>query len=196
MRVVIVDHLDSFTHNLYQQIGGLLGEAPRVVRANTTSFEAIAAMRPERVVLSPGPGHPAVPRDFGVSAELLARLDPAVPVLGVCLGHQGIAHHLGGRVVRAPEIQHGKTDLVRVAPDARLFRGLPDRVQVMRYHSLVAERASLPEALRVTADTEAHGLVMAFEHRERPLFGVQFHPESIGTPLGDAIMRNFLEVEA
>jgi anthranilate synthase component 2 len=166
------------------------------VRANTTSFEAIAALRPERVVLSPGPGHPAVPRDFGVSAELLARLDPAVPVLGVCLGHQGIAHHLGGRVVRAPEIHHGKTDRVRVAQDARLFRGLPEQVQVMRYHSLVAERASLPEALRVTAETEAHGLVMAFEHRDRPLFGVQFHPESIGTPLGDAMMRNFLEVEA
>jgi anthranilate synthase component 2 len=196
MKVLIVDHLDSFTHNLYQQIGALLGEAPHVVRSNTITFEGIVALRPERVVLSPGPGHPAVPRDFGVSAELLARLDPRVPVLGVCLGHQGIAHQLGGRVVRAPSIRHGKTESIRVDPESRLFQGLPERVEVMRYHSLVAERESLPPALRITAETEPDGLVMAFEHRERPLFGVQFHPESVGTPLGDAMIRNFLAVPA
>jgi anthranilate synthase component 2 len=196
MRVLIVDHYDSFTHNLYQQIGALIGEAPDVVRCDALSFEAVAALRPERVVLSPGPGHPAVPRDFGVSARIVTDLDPRVPVLGICLGHQGIVHHLGGRVVRAPEIKHGKTELVRVDPSARLFRGLPERVEVMRYHSLVGERDALPAALAVTAETEAHRLVMAVEHRERPLFGLQFHPESVGTPLGDAMMRNFLEVSA
>jgi anthranilate synthase component 2 len=194
MKVLLIDHYDSFTYNLYQLIGALLGEAPVVALSDRITLEEVRALGPDRVVLSPGPGHPGVPADFGVSAQLIVELEPSVPMLGICLGHQGIIQHLGGRVIRAPQVMHGKTERIRLDPRARLFRGLPERIEVMRYHSLIGERASLPAGLNVTAETEgeAPGLVMAVEHAERPLFGLQFHPESIGTPLGGRILENFL----
>ncbi len=189
-RVLVIDNYDSFTYNLYQYLSEL-GAAAEVVRNDAVDLDGIRSHRPTHIVLSPGPGHPERPRDFGVCADVIAHVTET-PVLGVCLGHQGIAHHLGGRVVRAPEIVHGKTD--DISHDATgLFAGLPTPLTVMRYHSLVVDPVALPEVLRVTARNRA-GLIMGLAHRSRPLFGVQFHPESIGTPEGHRLLANFLAV--
>jgi anthranilate synthase/aminodeoxychorismate synthase-like glutamine amidotransferase len=192
-RVLLVDNYDSFTHNLYQ----LLGEAGadvEVVRNDAVDLAGVRALAPTHVVISPGPGHPGVARDFGVCGELIERLAPTVPTLGVCLGHQGIAHRLGGQVVPACRIMHGKVDAI--SHDGQgLFAGLPAPLEVMRYHSLSVDRDSLPAELRVTAEAD-DGTVMALAHRDWPLVGVQFHPESIGTPSGRGLVDNFLAMEA
>lgn len=191
MSVLIIDNYDSFTHNLYQLLGGL-GVGVEVRRNDEIDLASILEMAPSHIVLSPGPGHPKNERDFGICGRVVRFLSDQFPVLGVCLGHQGIVHHLGGRVVRAPTIVHGKS--CRISHDGQgLFRGLNPDLEVMRYHSLVAESEFLPEDLEVSAET-ADGLIMAVAHRHRPLVGVQFHPESIGTPQGVHLMRNFLEM--
>jgi anthranilate synthase/aminodeoxychorismate synthase-like glutamine amidotransferase len=187
-RVVLIDNYDSFTHNLYQLLGEL-GAEPRVFRNDAIDADGVAALAPSHVVLSPGPGSPERPRDLGVCAALIPRLGPSVPVLGVCLGHQAIVHLLGGRVGRAPAPRHGKVSAIR-HEGSELFAGLPPVLEVMRYHSLVA--AEVPPCLRVTARSLDDGLVMAVEHVTWPLRGVQFHPESVGTPDGRALLRNFL----
>ncbi len=190
-RVLLIDNYDSFAHNLMQALWAL-GAEVRVVRNDRITLAEARDWAPSHVVLSPGPGRPDVPRDFGVCADLIDHFTD-VPTLGVCLGHQGIAWRLGGVVVRAPEIVHGKVD--HVQHDGRgLFAGLPQPMPVMRYHSLVAQRSDLPDVLEVSATT-VDGLVMGLRHRSRPLFGVQFHPESIGTPDGPALLANFLAVE-
>lgn len=212
MRVLILDNYDSFTWNLVQLLGEVMAElhaAPPAVREDATPVDGptvhvlrndkvdlagIRGLDPSHLVLSPGPGHPAVARDFGVCAEAIDGLDPAVPVLGVCLGHQGICLRLGGEVVRAPQVVHGMAS--PVTHDGQgLFAGLPQPLSAMRYHSLMVEPGSVPEALEVSART-ADGLVMAVRHRQRPLVGLQFHPESIGTPDGKALLRNFLAMGA
>ena len=192
MKTLIIDNYDSFTHNLYQLVAGLdpEGEAA-VIRNDAVDLEGVLEMDPTHVILSPGPGHPGRHRDFGVCEELV-RFGARRPILGVCLGHQGIVHHLGGAVVKAPSIVHGKTS--RVTHDRRgLFAGLSQGMEVMRYHSLTVCPQRLPDFFRVTARSE-DGQIMAVAHRRRPLFGVQFHPESIGTPEGGAILSNFLEM--
>lgn len=191
MSVLLIDNYDSFTHNLAQALGKL-GASVRVVRNDAIDLTAIGEGGFSHLVMSPGPGHPGVARDFGVCAEVVTTIHGRIPTLGVCLGHQGIVHHLGGEVVRAPQIVHGK--MHTITHNGRdLFEGLPERVQVMRYHSLVADRASLPNCLEVTAQTD-DGLIMALRHRELPMFGVQFHPESIGTPDGEQMLAAFLRV--
>lgn len=187
MRVLLIDNYDSFTHNLEQLIGGLGAEV--IIRRNdAVDLAGCAALAPTHVILSPGPGHPANPRDFGVCADLVRACE--VPLLGVCLGHQGIAHHLGGTVVRAPAVVHGKTS--RIAHDGTsVFAGLPASLEVMRYHSLIVDPETLPAALRITARTE-DGLIMGLAHRARPLHGIQFHPESFATPQGEAMLTTFL----
>jgi anthranilate synthase component 2 len=196
--VVLVDNYDSFTFNLYQRLGVLLGREPIVVRNDAIDLAGLRALEPTHVVVSPGPGSPAEPRDFGISREVITTLSVAVPTLGVCLGHQGAVHHLGGEVVRAPRPVHGKVSRVRLDTRSTLFAGLPEEIDVMRYHSLVVSRRTLPACFRVTAETlhpeGGEHLVMAVEHTSRPLFGVQFHPESIGTPDGDALLGRFLGV--
>lgn len=187
-QVVLIDNYDSFTHNLYQLLGEL-GSEPLVFRNDAISLERIIALAPTHVVLSPGPGSPENPRDFGVCEALLKHLGATLPMLGVCLGHQGIVHHLGGRVGRAPEPRHGKVSAIR-HDGSGLFAGLPPRLEVMRYHSLVA--LEVPPCLRVTARSEDDAQVMAVQHTSWPLWGVQFHPESVGTPDGRAILKNFL----
>ncbi len=195
MRVLVIDNYDSFTHNLYQMLGEAMGVAEEpdgsleVHRNDALSAAEIAEREPTHIVLSPGPGHPSNPRDFGVCGDVVDRFVD-VPTLGVCLGHQGIVHRLGGSVVRAPRIVHGKTSALSHTGEG-LFKGLPQDLQVMRYHSFIADRASLPSCLEVTAET-ADGLVMAVAHRDRPLVGVQFHPESIGTPRGASMLAGFL----
>ena len=191
--VVIIDNYDSFSYNLYQLIQ-METEAPvEVFRNDALTFDELCAMQPQKVVLSPGPGHPGNPQDFGVCAEIIQRQkELGCPVLGVCLGHQGMAHYLGGKVIAAPEIVHGESRMMAATLDSPLFQGMPQPFEAMRYHSLLVEGKSLPPFLKITAWDVDSGLPMAIEHTEQPLFGIQFHPESVGTPQGQVILRNFL----
>lgn len=187
--LLLIDNYDSFTYNLYQYLAEL-GADVLVRRNDEISAAQAEALNPSRVVISPGP---CTPGEAGVSNEIIRRLGPRVPLLGVCLGHQCIGAVYGGRVVRAPEPVHGKT--ARIFHDGEgVFRGLPDPFEAVRYHSLIVERASLPPELAVTAET-ADGLVMGLRHREYPVVGVQFHPESILTDVGRDLLRNFLAGE-
>jgi anthranilate synthase/aminodeoxychorismate synthase-like glutamine amidotransferase len=189
-RVIILDNYDSFVYNLYQAIGELTGVAARVVRNDAITIEELIAANPSHLIISPGPGTPEDPAYFGVCRAAILELGPKIPTLGVCLGHQGIAAAFGGRVIRAPMVMHGKTSLIEHAGTG-LFAGLPSPLRVMRYHSLVVEPESLPESLIVTSRTQ-DGVIMSVAHREWPLVGVQFHPESIGTQQGKRLLGNFL----
>ena len=192
--ILMIDNYDSFTWNLVQYLGEL-GTEVQVRRNDELSVEAIAALRPERIVISPGPCTPA---EAGVSVNLIRELGGTVPILGVCLGHQAIGEAFGGRVVRAERVMHGKTSPVEHNGEA-LFSGLPAPLTVARYHSLVIEPESLPPSLEVTAWTaepEWEHEIQAVQHREQPTFGVQFHPESIASVGGRALLRNFLEIPA
>ncbi len=191
MTTLIIDNYDSFTWNLVQLVGAL-GAKPVVFRHDAIDLPRIRAMRPARVILSPGPGNPIDPARVGVCRAVVDELSSELPVLGVCLGHQLIVHAHGGRIVRAKTIMHGKTSLIHHDGDD-LFSGLPRPFEAMRYHSLVADPSALPATLSVTAWC-ADGTIMAVRDRERPLFGVQFHPESIGTPTGFLLMSAFLNV--
>lgn len=194
MAILLIDNYDSFTFNLYQLMRAITDEAVEVFRNDRIDFSSVVEMKPSRVVLSPGPGHPEKDADFGVCRNVILEYDQlSVPVLGVCLGHQGIAHHLGGKVGHAPEIVHGKSSTVTVTADSPLLKGLPVEFEAMRYHSLVVADESFPGCLEVTAREKGGDLIMAMQHRKLPLYGVQFHPESIGTPAGETMMRNFIE---
>lgn len=184
--LLVIDNYDSFTFNLVQFLGEL-GAEPEVRRNDEIDLEGVRSLRPDRIVISPGP---CTPKEAGISVELVRAMAGVVPILGVCLGHQSIAEAFGGKVIRAPYLMHGKTSLVR--HDGRtVFDGLPQDFVATRYHSLVVERESLPEDLGVTAWTE-DGIVMGIRHREWPVEGVQFHPESILTDQGKVLLGNFL----
>jgi anthranilate synthase/aminodeoxychorismate synthase-like glutamine amidotransferase len=184
--VLMLDNYDSFTWNLVQYLGEL-GARVDVFRNDAVTVDEIEALRPERIVISPGPG---TPDEAGITLEVIRRLAGKVPLFGVCLGHQAIGQAFGGRVVRAPRLMHGKTS--EIHHDGRtIFAGLPSPFVATRYHSLIVERASLPDCLEVTAWTE-DGVVMGLRHRQAPIEGVQFHPESILTPAGKQLLRNFL----
>lgn len=186
--IVVIDNYDSFTYNLVQYLGEL-GAAQLVVRNDQISVDQVAAMQPDAVVIGPGP---CTPGEAGISLELVRRLGPTTPILGVCLGHQAIGQAYGGRVVQAPSLMHGKTSRVYHTGQG-IFAGLPNPFTAGRYHSLVVDRASLPDELLVTAETE-DGLVMAVQHRVHPVYGVQFHPESILTECGRQLLQNFLRL--
>ena len=185
--ILIIDNYDSFTWNLYQYLCELTSEEVRVVRNDRISLEEVEALAPSRLVLSPGPGRP---EEAGITLEAVRRFAGRIPILGVCLGHQAIGQAFGARIVQARRIVHGKTEQINL--DGRgLFRGIPLPATVTRYHSLVVEPDSLPEELEVTA-TSLDGEIMGLRHRTHPVEGVQFHPESVGTPLGKRILSNFL----
>jgi anthranilate synthase/aminodeoxychorismate synthase-like glutamine amidotransferase len=186
--ILVVDHYDSFVYNLVQLVGGF-GFQTVVVRSDTQTGAQAVALEPDAVILSPGPGRP---EDAGCMLELIEALPARTPLLGVCLGHQALGVAFGGTIDRAPKPVHGKASLIRHSGTG-LFAGLPDPFEAGRYHSLVIQRDDVPEDLVVTAETE-DGLVMAVEHRSLPRFGLQFHPESILTPNGPQIVRNFLEL--
>jgi anthranilate synthase component 2 len=192
VNVLLIDNYDSFTFNLFQQIAEC-GAPVRVVRNDEVGLREVNEIDPSHVVLSPGPGRPERARDFGVCADILRERQDAQPILGVCLGHQGIVHHFGGQVVHAPFVVHGKSSRVNHRGQG-IFDGVDPDAEVMRYHSLAADDASLPECLDVTARSADDDVIMAVSHRELPIHGVQFHPESIGTPSGTSIIRNFLEL--
>ena len=184
--ILLIDNYDSFVYNLARYLAEM-GCETQVVRNDRVSVAEVRSLQPSAVVLSPGP---CTPREAGVSMALVRELASSVPMLGVCLGHQAIAAALGGRVIRAPEPVHGRTSLVH--HDGRnVFSGLPNPLKATRYHSLIVDEDSLPADLVVTARTD-DGLPMAIEHRSRPLFGVQFHPESVLTESGHRLLRNFL----
>lgn len=191
MRLLVVDNYDSFVYNLYQHLGELGGD-PLVVRNDALDLAGVEALEPAGIVISPGPGHPGNPRDFGVCREILLRLSPTVPTLGVCLGHQGIAHAYGGQVVRAKRLLHGKTSTIDHDGQG-VFEGIPSPLVGGRYHSLIVDPATLPPDLAVTATTEA-GEIMGVRHRRFPIEGLQFHPESVLTPHGKAILSNFIRM--
>jgi len=191
MRTVILDNYDSFTFNLYQYIGEL-DERPLVFRNDQISFEDLVTLRPDRIVLSPGPGSPEDPAYFGVCKRVILEMGRDVPLLGVCLGHQGIIHAFGGHIGRARQVMHGKTSTI-VNDGKGVFIGLPRSIEVMRYHSLVGDPDTLPDCLEITATT-ADGVIMGVRHRSYPIEGIQFHPESIGTPAGKTILMNFLQM--
>jgi anthranilate synthase component 2 len=194
MKVAILDNYDSFTYNLYQYVAELVGERPMVFRNDELTFEQFQDKAPDAVIISPGPGNPENPKYFGICKQVITDMGPSVPVLGVCLGHQGIIYAYGGRVVRAPQPMHGKTSIV-YHNNQGILKGLRNGFEVMRYHSLVGEKETLPATLEVTAKTWDE-VIMAVQHREHPIYGIQFHPESIGTPMGKKILRKFLDLAA
>ena len=185
--LLLIDNYDSFTYNLYQYLAEM-GANVRVCRNDEVTLEHIEAMQPDQIVISPGP---CTPNEAGLSCQIIATFGPHVPLLGVCLGHQAIGQVYGGHVVHAPELMHGKTSLIHHKGHG-VFRNLPVPFEANRYHSLIVERPSLPDELEITAET-ADGLIMGLRHRTHPVEGVQFHPESILTPLGKDLLRNFLE---
>ncbi len=190
--LLMIDNYDSFTWNLVQYLQAL-GAEVRVERNDALSVEQIAKLAPERIVISPGP---CTPNEAGVSLEVIERLGATTPILGVCLGHQGIGQAYGGKVIRAQRIMHGKTSAIR-HEGRGVFAGLPDGYEATRYHSLVVEQSSLPDCLEVTAWTEnddgSREEIMGLRHRTHPVEGVQFHPESILTEHGHALLKNFLD---
>jgi anthranilate synthase component 2 len=187
-RVLLIDNYDSFTYNLVQELGEL-GAEPVVYRNDAIDVGGIRALAPDAVIISPGPGRPG---DGGVSLAVVAELAGEIPLLGVCLGHQCIGEAFGGRIVAAPVLMHGKTSAI-FHRGTGVFTDLPNPFEATRYHSLVVDRASLPDVLEVTAET-ADGVVMGLRHRDLAVEGVQFHPESILTPTGPRLLANFLGV--
>ena len=186
--LLVIDNYDSFTYNLVQYLGEL-GADMKIVRNDEISVDDIESDSPERILISPGPG---TPNNAGISLDVLERFAAKVPILGVCLGHQAIGQHFGGRVIRAPEPVHGKP--VEVRHDGKtIFEGIDEKFSAGRYHSLIVERDSLPDCLEISAESP-DGLIMAMRHRDLPIEGVQFHPESILTEHGRTMLRNFLRL--
>lgn len=192
MKTLVIDNHDSYTYLLAQYLWKANGEKPLVVPNDALSIEKIRGLDFHNIVISPGPGHPAHPGDFGVCMDVLKAF-PDRPILGVCLGHQGLGVYAGAKVRRAPRVMHGKTSAI-VTDGSSLFRGLPRRFTAMRYHSLIVDSKTVPEGVKVTARTDPGGLVMGLQFKDRPWYGVQFHPESIGTSQGQKIIDNFKEI--
>ncbi len=186
--LLVIDNFDSFTYNLVQYFGQL-GVEQKVYRNNAITVEEALELNPDRVMISPGP---CSPNEAGVSLAMIAAFAGKKPLLGVCLGHQSIGQHFGGKVVRAARLMHGKTSLVKHR-DTDIFKGMPNPMQATRYHSLLVERESLPDCLEITAETD-EGEIMGLAHKDLPVWGVQFHPESLATQDGMKMLENFLKL--
>lgn len=193
MKVLIIDNYDSFVYNLVQYVGEL-GAEPIVYRNDEITLKKATKLHPERIIISPGPGTPEDVRYFGVCSEILRKMSPKIPTLGVCLGHQGIISTFGGRIIRAKNLKHGKTSLIK--HDGKgVFRGMKNPFEATRYHSLVGDRETTPSCLEISAESIDGGEIMGVRHVEYPIEGVQFHPESILTINGKKMIKNFLAGE-
>ena len=190
-KTLVIDNYDSFVFNLVQYLGEFKGN-PEVFRNDEITLEQAKAFNPTHILISPGPGHPSDPHYFGVSRAIIEEMGKTIPVLGVCLGHQGIVDIFGGDVVSAPCIMHGKTSLI-THNEKGVFQNISSPLEVMRYHSLCADAANIPDCLELTAQTDDE-IVMGVSHKEYPIHGIQFHPESIGTDSGKQIIKNFLNL--
>lgn len=191
MKVLVIDNYDSFVYNLVQYVGELRG-TPKVYRNDKITLKTADKLKPDRIIISPGPGSPDSRRFFGESLRILKHLSPRVPTLGVCLGHQGIIYAFGGKIVNAQRLMHGKTSLIK-HDGKSIFKGLNNPFEATRYHSLVGQESSIPECLKITAKSLDDGEIMSVRHGELPIEGIQFHPESILTLEGKKLIRNFLE---
>lgn len=187
--ILLIDNYDSFSYNLYQMVGALWPDI-RVIRNDELTVKEIEALKPEKIILSPGPGRPA---DAGICEDVIRELRTKIPILGVCLGEQGICEAYGATVGYAKRLMHGKQSIAEIDTESPIFKGLPKKIPVARYHSLAAVEETLPDNLRVIAKTKDDE-VMAVQDTEYPVFGLQFHPESIMTPDGAKILANFLEL--
>lgn len=188
--ILLIDNYDSFSYNLFQLFGSMEPDI-RVIRNDRLTVEEIRGMAPERIILSPGPGYP---KDAGVCEDVVRQLRGEIPLLGVCLGHQAICEVFGAAIVHARELMHGKQSMITLDQDCPLFAGLKSQIPAARYHSLIAGSETMPDCLTVTARDET-GQIMAVQHNSDPVYGLQFHPESILTPDGMTILRNFLNIE-
>jgi len=191
LKVLIIDNFDSFVYNLAQYVGQL-GATPIVRRNNAIRIEEVEQLKPDRIIISPGPGRPEDRKYFGVCLDVIRKISPETPTLGVCLGHQGIACAYGGAIIHANRLMHGKTSLIQHEANG-LFKGVENPLRATRYHSLVCGRNSFPKCLEETATSLDDKEIMGLKHREFPIYGVQFHPESILTSEGLKIVKNFLE---
>ena len=185
--IVLIDNYDSFTFNLYQYLGEFA--EVKVIRNDEITIEELKKLKPSGIVISPGPGRP---EDAGISIDVAKNFGDDIPVLGICLGHQSIAVAYGGKVVRAKEIYHGKSSQVIVKGND-IFEGVARKIDVMRYHSLVVDRSTLPKELEIIAETVNDHVIMAIKHKTKKIYGIQFHPESVFTPKGKRIIKNFVE---
>lgn len=186
--ILIIDNYDSFTYNLYQYVGEIY-EDVLVLRNDEFTIEGLKKLPLKGIIISPGPGRP---ENAGLCIKVIKAFEGILPIMGICLGHQAIGHAYGGKIIRAPEIKHGKTSIIKHNGQGT-FNGLEDNLKIMRYHSLIIERNTLPEILSITAETE-DGLIMGIKHKKFQVYGLQFHPESIFTLEGKAIIKNFVEV--
>jgi anthranilate synthase component 2 len=192
MKILIIDNYDSFVYNLAQLLGELRTE-PIVLRNDKITLEDVVKMDPDAIVISPGPGHPADRKYFGACTDVIGELGHMIPILGVCLGHQGIVHAFGGKVINAKKIRHGKTSLIQYTTD-RLFEDVTNPFKATRYHSLVADKNTFPSCLEVTARSLDDGEIMGIRHRHYLMEGVQFHPESVLTGDGRRMLLNFISM--
>jgi anthranilate synthase component II len=190
MKILVIDNYDSFVYNLAQLLGEL-GPEPTVLRNDRITLEDVVRLDPDAIVISPGPGHPADRKYFGVCTDVIGEMGHKIPLLGVCLGHQGIVHAFGGKVINAKKIRHGKTSLIQYNAD-RLFEDVANPFRATRYHSLVADQNTFPSCLEVTARALDDGEIMGIRHRHYLMEGVQFHPESVLTGEGRRILLNFI----
>jgi len=186
--IVLIDNYDSFTYNLYQYLSEFT--KVKVVRNDEITIEELRRLNPKGIVISPGPG---IPENAGISVEVIKSLGGQIPILGICLGHQAIAIAFGGKVVRAQTIFHGKSSKIQLKGNG-IFEGIGRRIEVMRYHSLVADRATFSDELEIIAETLEDNVIMALKHKTKPIYGLQFHPESVFTPKGKRMLQNFVEV--
>ena len=185
--ILLIDNYDSFTYNLYQYIGELYQDI-QVVRNDEITLDEIEKLSPQALIISPGPGYP---KDAGISVEAIKHFSGKLPILGICLGHQSICEAFGGTIIPAKELMHGKTSVINADTDSVIFKGLDNKISVARYHSLAVVKETLPDSLKITAETD-DGEIMAVEHKEYPVYGLQFHTESILTKAGKRMMENFI----
>lgn len=188
--ILIIDNYDSFTYNLYQMVGQIKSDI--IVRRNDeVTVEEVREMKPESIIISPGPGNPTNQRDFGICSRIIKELGGEIPILGVCLGHQGIFATFGGEIIRTEPV-HGKTSQIFHTED-EIFHGIKNPISAARYHSLLCDKQTVPDCMNVIAETD-EGLIMAIKHRSKPIIGLQFHPESVGTHDGLNLLKNFVEM--